>query len=298
MSELAALAEAVVEQAAAGEEMEVYVARGRETEVRAFDGAVESLSSATSAGVGVRVLLPGEDEKGGRLGFAWAGSLDGDVVRATVAEARDNAAYATPDPDVVLARPDGVGATTLDLWDPSLEETPTEAKVAMALELERRVRGADPRIRQVDSADYGDEQVEMALASTTGIRAATRRTSAYLSVSALAGEGADTQTGSGFSVGRGPGELRPEAAGEDAVVRATRMLGATKAALGPADRRLRPPRRVHLAVGGLLGPLGRGRGEGPFLLRRSPGRAGGGPHGDPPRRPHRPAGLRRSDLRR
>ena len=51
------LAERVAGWAAPGEEVEVYVARGTETEVRAYDGEVESLSSATSAGIGIRVVV-------------------------------------------------------------------------------------------------------------------------------------------------------------------------------------------------------------------------------------------------
>ena len=231
MSELLTLAESVVGQVVTGEEVEVYVARGHDTEIRAYDGEIESLSSATSAGVGIRVLLAG-GEAGNRLGFAWAGSLEEGVIEATLAEARDNARYATPDPSVVLAAPDGVPPAEVDLWSPAFAATPTERKVEMALDLERRVRGADPRVRQVDSADYGDGSVDVALASTTGIRAATRRTSAFLSVSAIAGEGADTQTGSGFTVGRAAEDLDPDRAAVDAVERSVRMLGAGKARSG------------------------------------------------------------------
>ncbi len=230
MSDLLATAEALVARALPGEEVEVYVARGHDTEVRAYDGEVESLSSATSAGIGIRVLLGGE--AGNRVGFAWAGSLDPDLAASVLVDARDNAAYATPDPDVVLAVPDGVAAAELDLWDPAFESTPTDRKVELALALERQVRGADPRIRQVDSADYGDGSVEVALASTTGIRAAVRRTSAFLSVSAIAGEGADTQTATGFTVGRGIGDLDPDQAASEAVERSVRMLGAGKARSG------------------------------------------------------------------
>ena len=232
MSDLLELADSIVARAKQGEEVEVYVARGVDTEVRAFEGEVESLSSAASSGVGVRVLLTG-DPKGGRLGFAWAGSLENDVVTAALEEARDNATYATADPDVVLAVPDGVEAAELDLWDDRLMKTPTDAKVAFAIDLEQRVRSADSRIRQVSSADYGDEQVESALASTTGVRAFSRRTAAFLSVSAIAGEGPDTQTGTGFSVGSSPDELDSEVAARDAVTRSVRMLGAAKV---PSDR--------------------------------------------------------------
>jgi PmbA protein len=209
--------------------MEVYVTRGTDTEVRAYDGEVESLTSADSSGVGIRVLVDGPDGAGSQVGFAWAGSLDPDVIAATLADARDNAQFATPDPDVVLAEPDGVPAVELDLWDDGVASTPIEKKVALALDLERSTRAADPRVRQVSSADYSDSRVEVALVSTTGISSFRRRTNAYLSVDAMAGSGADTQTGTGFSIGRGPGDLVPDDAMDEAVVRATRMLGAQKA---------------------------------------------------------------------
>ena len=241
--DLLALATSIVEQARPGEGLEAYVVRGTDTEIRAYDGEVESLTSADSSGVGVRVLLdessaPGPDDGGSndapgrRVGFAWAGSLDPDVVAATLADARDNARFATPDPYVVLAEPDGVAAVELDLWDHGVASTPMEKKVEMAIELERATRAADPGVRQVSSADYSDSRSELALASTSGIASSRRRSTAFLSVDAIAGEGADTQTGTGFSVGRGPGDLVPDEAMDEAVLRAIRMLGSSKAKSG------------------------------------------------------------------
>ena len=225
--QLLGIAERVAGWADSGEDVEVYVARGDETEIRAYAGEVESLTSATSAGIGIRVVVDH------RLGFAWAGSLDESVLAETLAEARDNAAFATQDEHVQLAVPDGVAAVPVDLWDDGLVSIPTTSKVELALALEAQARGADPRIRQVDHADYGDGSVEMALVTTTGIRAATRKTSGYLSVSVIAGDGEASQTGGGFSVGRGFDGLDPDRATSDAVTRAVRLLGATK---GPSAR--------------------------------------------------------------
>jgi PmbA protein len=224
---LLALAERVAGWARPGEEVEVYVARGTETEVRAYEGEVESLTSASSAGIGIRVVVDH------RLGFAWAGSLDESVLGETLDEARDNAAFATADEHVRLAVPDGVAAVPIDLWDDGLADVRTPRKIELALALEALARAADPRIRQVDSADYGDVAAEAALVSTTGIRSSTRKTSGYLSVSVIAGDGDASQTGSGFSVGRGFDGLEPERAAEDAVTRAVRLLGAVK---GPSGR--------------------------------------------------------------
>jgi PmbA protein len=216
------LATAVAGWARDGEQVEAYVARGRETEITVFGGEVESLSSAESAGIGIRVVA------GSRQGFAYAGSLDPDVVSETLEEARDNAGFASEDDFVGLASPDGVVAASLDLWRDDLASYPTEVKVARALDLERAVRAADPRIRQVESADWGDAAVESAVATSTGIRAESRRTACYLSAFAVAGEGGDTQTGGGYSVGRSPSDLDLDKAAADAVERATRLLGAVK----------------------------------------------------------------------
>ena len=231
-----AVADRVAGWARTGEDVEVYVARGDETEVRAFGGGVESLTSATSAGIGIRVVVDH------RLGFAWAGSLEESVFEETLAEARDNAKFATPDEHVGLAVPDGVAPVAVDLWDEGLASVPTTDKVEMALALEAQARGADPRIRQVDAADYGDGSVEVALVSTTGVRAASRKTSAHVSVRVIAGDGDASQTAGGFSVGRGFGDLDPGKANDDAVNRAVRLLGATKGTSGRStvvfDRRV------------------------------------------------------------
>jgi PmbA protein len=220
---LAAVAERIVGQARAGEQVEAYVGWARDTAVRVYDGEVESLSSAESEGVGIRVVL------GDRQGFAYAGALDEAMVADTLNEARDNAGFATPDEAVGLAAPDGVAPPDLDLWRADLEALPAADKVALALELEERARAADSRIRQVESANYGDAMTEVAIASSTGVRASHRRTGCHLSAWVIAGQGDDTQTGGGYSVGRSASDLSVDEAATDAVERATRMLGSRKA---------------------------------------------------------------------
>ena len=119
MDDLLELATKLAARASDGEEIEAYVSRTVEVETRAYDGEVESLSSASTAGVGVRVVSKG------RQGFAYAGSLDEEVVAETLYEARDNVAFATPDDNVGLALPDGRSPVTLELWNESVLSTPT-----------------------------------------------------------------------------------------------------------------------------------------------------------------------------
>lgn len=216
----------VLEGARGEEEIEVYLSSGSETDVRAYRGEVEDLSTADASGIGVRVLLDGPG--GARVGTAWAGSLDDEAVRDALKEARDNVRFASEDEFLAFARPDGVVPSSLTLRDEGVQLTSIDEKIALAIELERRVREGDARIRQVDSANYSDYVAEGAVVSTTGIRASSSRTGAYLSVEAIASDGRDDQTGWGLSAGRAPADLSVEAAAREAIERATRMLGAVK----------------------------------------------------------------------
>lgn len=222
MPELIDIATRVVGWAEAGEQVEAYVVHERETEIRAYEGEVESLTSAESQGVGVRVVVDG------RQGYAYAGTLDETVLRETIQEARDNAAFAEADEFNGVAAADGVAPAALDLYDHDLAAFPTDAKVALAIELERATRAADPRISGIESAEYVDSIGEAAVANSEGVVASAAETGCYLSAYSLAEADGETQTGFGFSIGRGAAELDPAAAADDAAERATRLLGAVK----------------------------------------------------------------------
>ncbi|MDG1187782.1 MAG: TldD/PmbA family protein [Ilumatobacter sp.] len=229
-SELQAVADRIVEQAKSSEQVEAFVARGGETDVRIYQGAVEHFVSAQSEGVGIRVI------SGGRTGFAYAGTLGESAIAEVLAEARDNVQFGEPDEYAALAEPDGVAVTEQSLWNDELADYPTDDKINLAKQLEQLASGRDARVR-VDDSNYADAHGESAVASTTGIRMSGRENGCYVSVSTLADDGegddAETQTGFGFSVGRSPLEFDLDKAAREASERATRLLGATK----PASKR-------------------------------------------------------------
>jgi len=223
MSELLDTAKRVAGWANPGEQVEVYLVREQDTEVRAYNGEVESLTASESHGIGVRVVSDN------RQGYAYAGALDESLLAETLAEARDNAAFAQPDEFNGVAIDDGVAPADVDLFRSDLAALSTDDKVAMAIELERATLAADPRIAGIESAEFVDTIYESAVATNTGIASSTRETGCYLSTYALAEADGETQTGFGFSVGRSPSELDVSVAAADAAERATRLLGAVKA---------------------------------------------------------------------
>jgi PmbA protein len=200
-------------------------------------------------GVGIRVIVDG------RQGFAFAGTLDDDVIATTLVDARDNVRYSERDEFVALARPDGVAPVEQHLWMDEVLGFPNERKIDLAIELERRVRGADPRISGLRTSSFSDSAGESAVATSTGISSYGRATFCSLSVSALARHNGDTTVGHGYDLARRPDELDLSRASDDAVLRATRLIGAKK----PASQRITvvlEPRLASIIMGIVGGTLG------------------------------------------
>jgi PmbA protein len=219
--ELDAIVERLVADAAGGEGVEAYAELTTETQVNAFKGEVERLTSASSSGVGVRVV------RDGRLGYAYTADLSDQGLRECLTEARANLEVSSEDPGNVL--PEAVEHEALQgIFDPRQAQAAPERKVALALDLEARTRAADPKVTQVESARYGDVVGEVAIASSGGVRGSFAVTHAWCAAVALAAEDGQSQVGFAVDAARTLDDLDPRLVAREAASRAVRMLGATK----------------------------------------------------------------------
>lgn len=244
-ADLLAVLDGLVARAAAGEGVEAFGIDETDTTVSVYGGEVESLSSARTRGVGVRVV------DGGRVGYAYTADLSEAALGDVLDEARANAAVGTPDEANVL--PEGGALPDMpELYDPAFAEATTEHKIALALRLEAAARAGD-KVKGIDAARYGDGERTAAIASTTGVRGAYRRADAYVIVEALAEEDGATTSAYGLDVGRAPAALDVDAAAAEAARRAARLLGGRK----PASARI-PVILDPFATASLLGVMAGG----------------------------------------
>ena len=137
-----------------------------------------------------------------------------------------------------------------DAWSDLVLAQPTDTKVEMALELERRVMDLDPRVVGARTTAYGDAWGESVIVSTAGVERSDRGASCSIATQPLAREGEETQTGFGHDAGRDPGALDLDRVAAEAVERATRLLGATKPASGRMTILLEP--RLALTLLGIV----------------------------------------------
>ena len=221
MPDLGELAAVAVSAAREGEQVEAYATEGRQVEVRARSGEVESLTFAESRGVGVRLIA------GGRVGYAYDADPEPEGVRSLVASARESATFAEADEANILP-PILAAAELPGLFDAEMSNLPTDRKVKAALELERAAISRDPTVTKVESASYGDSVGRVALASTRGGPVEYERSDCWVAVVALAEKRGETQTGFEVAIARSIDGLEWERAAAEAALRAARLLGGTK----------------------------------------------------------------------
>ena len=252
-------------------------ARSRTTTVRAYGGEVESLSSATSAGIGVRVVVDG------RQGFAYAGTPR--RRRASTRRwPRPATTPSSPPPDEAngLAEPDGVApADARPRAGPGVERHPDRRKVELALALERAVPGRrppDPRRAGGHLRRPGRRGGAGLQHRARGLRRGHDVLAVRLGPGRRGRRAPRPATASTSAAART--ELDVEGPPAEAVERATRMLGARQ----PATRRVTVVLEPSVAASFLgvhrRGAHRRGRAEGPLAVRR-PGRRGGGRRASP-----------------
>lgn len=224
VAELLDLATALAARARDGEDVEAFVTHERSFYVKAFEGEAEAVSSSEPRGAGVRLVSDN------RVGFAYTTELSDEGLDALVADARENARFATPDDTAGLPDPAAVApAEVAGLVDPSQRDVGADDKVAFAIELERATRAVDSRIR-TEEAIYSDSEAEVAIASSRGIAGSYMETNAWCYSVAIATDGDDTQVAFDFDLARGLTGLDAEELGRRTAERALGILGATKVA--------------------------------------------------------------------
>lgn len=224
---LAAEAVAWMRAQAGGARAEVYLSRGGDRSISRRAGARDAVEAAESLGAGVRVVA------GGRAGFASAGGVDAEGLRALWRRAVEQLPHAEPRPGLSLPEPSAAEddpALADSLWDESLFSRPWEALEAGLARAEAAAE-AGGRARCLRS-DLSESRLETVVASTTGLLARERSGGVDVSVSAAAAGDALTQVGEGSRFSRRAAGLDLAGAGDEAGRRAAATIGARRVRAG------------------------------------------------------------------
>ncbi len=180
---------------------EVYLEAGRNLSIQVQDGEIETIEEASTAGIGLRVLV------GGKLGFSHCNDLSDkaleDTLRASVAFAK----LTTPDENNLLPEV-SEPALVEGLYDPSIATVPMEEKIRMALELEKAAMGK-PGISKSSGAGYGEGEGELFIANSNGLSVRYKNSACSLGISVVAEKGEQKNTGGEYCSRRYFSDLLP-----------------------------------------------------------------------------------------
>ncbi len=223
---------------------DLYLDQSRTLKVEAKDGAVESLSKAVTAGLGVRAMHKGA------VGFAYTTDLGKPALKWAVDTAVSAAKIASADEFNKLAPNTPVPANDLELTDPALAGLSEKDKLDLAIQLETMTRRSDRRITRVRNAQYHENRRTLTIWNSEGIRREAESTQAVISVMAVAESAGDSQMGYDFVESRFLEDLNPGRVARKAALNAVEQLGAR-----PIPSRTGPVVLEALAACELLGAL-------------------------------------------
>ena len=214
-----------VAQAHGADASEVAVTRALMTKIQVQRGAPDSVTTSDESGFGVRVLV------GGRMGFIASNRLDlheADEIVGTLVKLTE---LHTPEDANTIPENLAPGGwdDSLEVYDEAVIATPLPDKVARAIDVERMMLDADPRMKGAAWMGYVDGAEEMTIVNSNGVSGSTRNTLAYAYMWAIAGDDAGVQTGADVVVSRSYADLDTEGLSRRAAHRALRMLGAKPA---------------------------------------------------------------------
>ncbi|KAF0215627.1 MAG: PmbA [Geobacteraceae bacterium] len=200
---------------------EIMLGASRNLSVEVKEQKVDTFKCSQPVGVSVRVL------KSRGMGFSFSTSLDETDLSRMIDNAVVGAETQTPDEFHGFPGPEAYPEIE-GMCDEGLVEVPEEDKVARAMELERLVLAADPRIKRVRKSAYGESSFEVFIRNSLGVAGSYRCTSVSSSVSVVAEEGGDSQMGWDFGFSNYFSGVDVETVAKGAAKKAAGLLGARR----------------------------------------------------------------------
>ncbi|SME97895.1 TldD/PmbA family protein [Pseudobacteriovorax antillogorgiicola] len=202
--------------------------RGNSFSLTAQGGAIDKYKVSSSNVLGIRVI---KDQK---VGLCYTEAMDPESVRQMVQQAVEVSKFSGVDEyqTIDVKEPEKI-ETKEKLYQP--DDTPTEEKLAMALELESAVLGGGGHVKNSPYNGYGDGESEMIYLNHLGTYGYHRERSFSCYTSALT-ENDDRQAMYGVSMmGRKFQDLDPKYCADEALKYALPLLDGKAVATGKYD---------------------------------------------------------------
>lgn len=144
------------------EECEAYFAMSDDFSVEVLEGQIKEYSAAVSSGVCLRGVYEG------KMGYASSEEMDEDAIEMLVHSVKENAMLIETDDKTTIFE----GSPAYEAFNQYNEETasiPAGEKIQAAMEIEKLVKAADPRVVRTEGCSYASMINEKRIVNSKGL---------------------------------------------------------------------------------------------------------------------------------
>ncbi len=207
----------VLKYAKPGYEIEIYAERIKKTVIESAQESLENLSRSEEVGVGIRVL------RENRIGFAYTTDFKEEYLRECLERSYEVCDMLPPDPANALYDAPIRGDLT-DIFDSEGVNIPLEEKIDTVLNLEKRAKELDGRVKGVRKASLKEIIAEFYHFNTLGVDYYYRTTYYTSMIAVLAQKGHDSAISYDYRAQRVLKDMDLEGMVRDAVFKCVSQL--------------------------------------------------------------------------
>ncbi|SMB94764.1 PmbA protein [Desulfonispora thiosulfatigenes DSM 11270] len=198
---------------------EVFISRSKDLNIMVSNQEINNIKEAEERGLGLRVF------KNNCLGFAYTSDLNSTSLDRTILNAIANAGKTEKDEFLTLA-PKYDSYANLNLYDEKIFNRSIDEKIDIAKEIESFSKKYDKRIKLTERSSYEDSLYEICIINSLGLEAYYEGSYCGGYALVVGEEKGESQTGFGMKYSLNYEDLDPKKIGEEAAMRAVRLLGA------------------------------------------------------------------------
>ena len=202
---------------------DIYISEGKETEITVNDGEIEKIKQADSFGAAIRIF------KGDKMGFGYFTEADAGNIESLV-EKIESAAYI--DGYAGYELPEPAELKPVDIRDGYYFKMGLDEKKKAAIELEKKVKAHDEKIKFSRDTTYADFYSRVSLVNSEGFDAEYEDTYFMARTSAIASGGGAEEVTDGLEGNVVFKEIDTDALAADTAERAVSLLGGSSVKSG------------------------------------------------------------------
>jgi len=170
---------------------EAYMTSGESFEVDILEGAIKEYNVSVSCGLCFRGIY------GGKMGYASTQIMDEEAIELLIEGVKGNAELIETDDGESIYEGD-TDYPEMDFWNTETVAIPASEKIALSLELEKKVKALDPRVKRVEGCGISSSTGVTRIVNSKGMDVSMRRARIGAGVAPIVEE--DGKSNFGFAV--------------------------------------------------------------------------------------------------